>query len=710
MSNHYYPRDSYANRINSTDSYKYKYQQQPTQFSSSDSKGDFEATNPFVEVQVNYFSTMDSLKRDIPYSNTVLKHRIESSFNCFTQINGKYGKTFFLIGYILVEDIISQIDSSSAYEASRLLLDSFYSAGRLQELDHQEKTLFTKLRFKLQDFFIKAEGLKSMLLAQVDATNKIASFLCEEIMKDKELILALIQGARCYLIQNMLARGVSLSEMSLFDKFTKSEWAVPDMYDEEILTKFSETSEIKLNIFEMNSFEIKEKLIGSSLSQREVSLVLFTTRYKEFSAVLFQPKKHHSTIKKEDDQAASSSIQPCQVCTLCQEEIMSDLVYKNPLCEHAYCFYCLKDCGDPNLNFCYYLKCPKKIVQSDIMRFYQKCVEKESSNQPLKEDFNNSKKNERIFSETTPSKNPRALCSSCFKESSDINPQFVNKECQHAFCRSCLMSNRLSFRGKCLNWDCLAFVNLEDLKDFMKQFDLPNSSILTRCGNCFKSFNVNEFFQSSTCRHLLCHVCVDQLKSSACPLSECKRILNQEAILSFKESFLFEQESQNISEKTFVCSHCHQSTNLYLLKDSKFDYWKCQHCSCIYCTTHEKSMKDCLCLCPKCLGDFTQENHSGGKLCEKCLIWYCKQCLNEVKIGQECTSCGHQEEIANQNKMILEVVKTEYKNLCNVCEDFREFPEFLQLDCNHKMCEFCILARRKEYSDINYIACPLCDQ
>jgi len=104
------------------------------------------------------------------------------------------------------------------------------------------------------------------------------------------------------------------------------------------------------------------------------------------------------------------------------------------------------------------------------------------------------------------------------------------------------------------------------------------------------------------------------------------------------------------------------------------------------------------------------------------LVSYCKKCNKETAIGQGC-DCHieiekqeietfnrneERENIVKDDFVRGDVVKKQIENSCSNCRDFREFPEFLQLDCDHRLCEYCILMRRKEFIEISYIACPLC--
>lgn len=373
--------------------------------------------DPSFNIEGYVSTNMKAIHSLLPGFQNKVSDKIKFGFNSYMRADGRQAKTLFSIGFLLLQDIISQGSSLDAKNRQRFLLGSFSSFTSYMRSEIPHKSFLTKLHSKLETFLMFAGRLKGHEPSSLDDPAEAAKLICEECKKDKDLVTAIVYMARCSLGEAMVKEGLNKTMMMVFSKLTNPAWESDDQYAEELYKVLSICFKYTVNLFTVKDTSCNEKSFPCGNSPT-ANFLDYSSRVKEFRAILFkgidaEPNQKSTDVSSSQNSSmlnrsqnkveerfttgsllSSSSkmstavnIEPqipaeqVEECSLCGQEILRHFIYTNPACLHNYCYYCLQDIVDSHtsLKFCYLKKCPKSLSQNDIKEFMRKRNEEEKA-------------------------------------------------------------------------------------------------------------------------------------------------------------------------------------------------------------------------------------------------------------------------------------------------------------------------------------------
>jgi len=732
------------------------------------------------------------------YNGQVIK-QLEAVYGGFVKLDGKNGKTLFIIGFLLIQEAISQKSMEERNRLINYVLESSTALIQLAKIQPNEKSLLKSFKAKIQDFFQTTLRKKDELFPALNERGGAGKYLCEHMKIDKDFGAAIIQVGRWVIVDIMTRSNMITQKRGLYGKFTEKGWEIEDLYSKDILDIFISATDFKIVVVNVRLGKMKEN-ISNPNGKYEGYILDYASPTKDLKAILYkesdfppQPFSEQESILSrkerpinkmpsqsemvgngsqhpgypslsqareltEVSQPQDHSRQKCKECSICHIEIMDNLIFTNEFCRHNYCLYCIQEAGEPNVSLCYLKICPARLDKHELKRFIQTCAKLDGGEKPTSlnmvpeegsiinqpQNFPNfSDRNtmmldsQRLNSSTNLSssrmntsgklstvgdlqRERMNTCSMCTMELSEKNPCFVNKACNHAFCAAWLKANNPVFSGSCFMSRCYQEFNFDQFRDFLVQNNITNIKI--RCDICSVANDVAKSFVNSRCNHKICLNCTEKLRSTWCPKSNCREMLNEERLSTFRESLILQEENKHLSKMVVTCKLCRDQAEIYSSDKSKSDYWKCQKCSATHCMKHDDLMSNCFCNCPGCLSNLIEDRSIQSQYCGKCIISYCMKCKKEHK-GRTACPCIEEEPLVQSTSlgsMSTAMIKStnstmnssqkrkQQENICSLCYDFRDHPEFLKLKCGHKICEYCIILKRKDYSINNKITCTIC--
>ena len=734
-------------------------------------------------IEVNFYTEIRSIHTIASDYNNLLIKQLEEVYSSFIKLDGKSGKTSFIIGFLLIQEAISQKSHDERNKLINITLEGLNSLVSLAKINMNEKSSLKSFRVKISEFYNMILRKKDELSPALDERGGVAKFLCEHMKVDKEFSLALMQMGRWVLVDILTRNNWISSKRGVYNKLTEKGWEDDELFSREFFEVLTTALDFRMVVVSTKSGRMKETIFNEKAKLSEAHVLEYTSLTKSFKAILYKSSDFLAPVSNQEDiltrkerpkqsepnggshieqqnVQAESAKQQCRSCSICHLEIVDTLVFTNEYCRHNYCLYCLQEAGEPNVSLCYLKVCPARLDRHELKRFLQSCAKIEGNkptslnvvpdegsiinqpqNFPTFSDRNtmmqdstrlNSSTNlssARINSST--SRLDRSVCNMCpYEVGDEKNPSFVNKSCGHSFCASWLKGNAPIFSGNCFVPRCPQEIHFDKFREFLVQNNITNIKI--RCDICSKSQEVAKSFANYKCNHKICLGCTEKLRSNWCPKMGCNEVLNEEELSNFKESLILQEENKNLSKTVVTCKICHDQAEIFSSASSKSDYWKCQKCSATHCFQHGGLMSSCMCHCPECLSTLSDNSSTQSKYCAKCSITYCMKCKKEHK-GRTTCPCI-EEETAMSTSMSTAVIKPSVgslsmgtamiktantsmnssqkrklqENICSQCNDFRDHPEFLKLKCGHKLCEYCIILKRKDYLTTNKITCTIC--
>ncbi len=201
----------------------------------------------------------------------------------------------------------------------------------------------------------------------------------------------------------------------------------------------------------------------------------------------------------------------------------------------------------------------------------------------------------------------------------------------------------------------------------------------------------------------------------SCPEKECRievnvqefeRTVGKENFVNFfgfDISEIIGNKSDEHETAGVNCMFCNFESNELT---GKILYFKCPKCSHITCQEHKILMKNCLCLCPRCLSGLVSVNDKRDK-CKKCDVEFCLDCKKEIKFNINCdcycSLCGKSTSESDLRKC---------RNCLSTCENcFIQFSITNMIFCNRcskYSCRYCNYSLDVKHYQINEVSCILC--
>ena len=744
-------------------------------------------SSPLIEV--NFYTEIRSIQTIASDYNNLLIKQLEEVYSSFVKLDGRSGKTLFIIGFLLIQEAISQKSYDERNKLINITLDGLNSLVALAKIQPGEKSLLKHFKVKISEFYQMILRKKEELSPALDEKGGVGKFLCEHMKLDREFSSALMQMGRWVIVDILTKHNWVTTKRGIYNKLTEKGWEDDELFTRELFEVLTSGIDLKIVMVSTRNGRMKETITNEKGRLAEAHILDYSSNTKSFRAILYKSSDFLAPISNQEDilsrkdrpiykqnesngnieqkmpsGSQESAKQQCRICSICHLEIVDNLVFTNEYCRHNYCLYCVQEAGEPNVSLCYLKVCPARLDRHELKRFLQNCSKIEGNkptslnvvpdegsiiNQP--QNFPNfSDRNTmmqdsmRLNSSTTLSSarlnngtklsTERSVCNMCSYEVSDEkNPCYVNKSCGHSFCAAWLKGNAPIFNGNCFVPRCYQELHFNKFREFLMQNNINNIKI--KCDICSKSQEVAKSFANFKCNHKICLGCTEKLRSNWCPKMGCNEVLNEEELSHFKESLILQEENKNLSKTVVTCKLCHNQAEIFSSASSKSDYWKCQKCSTTHCFQHEGLMSSCLCNCPECLSNLSDNSSMQSKYCAKCSMSYCMKCRKEHKGRTTCPCIEEEPPMSMSNaSMSTAMIKSsagslsmgtamikstntsmnssqkrkQQENICSQCNDFRDHPEFLKLKCGHKLCEYCIILKRKDYLMNNKITCTVC--
>lgn len=434
-------------------------------------------------------------------------------------------------------------------------------------------------------------------------------------------------------------------------------------------------------------------------------------------------------------------------CNMCENDLPSDYVYSNTYCVHSFCYNCLKVISEEPTGIYFCFSCNKTVDTRKLKEFYDTCKFIEKQEQAmLPEEKPQEKVQEKVpekveekVDEKPQEKAPEAQqvspegkikpkgetkilledkeCQKCHTTPEDKN-LYTAKECQHSFCRECLSKSVDNSNYKCLQVDCGKILNKTEVNTFLgksPEKPSPPPVKLKNCDICKGQFDEKSLFVNRKCHHSYCTDCIDRRIFTLCPVSRCYERADKNETARFQDHLLISQFNDVVEMKTVDCTQCGTEFEISLTNNVNPEYWKCIKCKACYCGKHNDLMEKCLCMCPDCLSTLREVHRFFKRNCKKCPNSYCIKCNKPCDKATGKLTCNCAEEFkskevvvpADKEEMMKKSEGTlDLINQCDSCMDFSDEPEFVKLECNHRICEVCVLKNNDERA--KEIRCHIC--
>lgn len=329
------------------------------------------------------------------------------------------------------------------------------------------------------------------------------------------------------------------------------------------------------------------------------------------------PVKEKLEVKAE----ISTKKEPSQLitCDICGVPVDSLDVFKNNLCRHKYCIYCVQDSEMRIKNYCLLKNCHSRMHSDKFLQFvdeWNKRKEKEDEKFKQSPLQTSSIKDSTQTTNTNNNEKPTEKvvlkeCDYCY-ERRDANKMFLNP-CGHKFCTKCLQKKGTVSSQYCPASGCYKLFDYEGMNNYFVDL-MTEELVSTRiiCKGC-KAQNEIKHSKSSKPEYYKCEKC----GAAAC--------LKHDNLMSACLCY---------------CEKCLSSMELNIRTMIKF----CKKCSkgyCALCGDKKTSDKPCECVCPNCL---ERKDHMTDTLCSSCLSQarHCSVCMDTLEeVNEQVQKCGH---------------------------------------------------------------------
>ena len=381
-----------------------------------------ETVSKFPQIQPIFFANSEGLLSTLKNLPEAIRF-LQQNFSFFVKIDEKSGSTFFLFGFLLIQELIFQTFTLEKSEFQRFIQNCFLEASSQPKIDTIQKTLLKIQMKKLDDFLLRISQKSQASL--FDERFKVAKLLCEQLKEDKELGPVLTQLGRCSIIRFLVVKNLVRFHQGLFSKLINKGWENDELYGSSFLDIFSEGIGFKITSFLIKQGKISSKVRTSDLNKFEaeifengaLKIILFRSKnslsLKESSQISFKNPRsepqnmnlennfnqeferdsiisheNNFNFKNNSSEIIHSPINGSQfkTCFTCEQDIIERLVFTNPYCRHNFCYYCIQDFDNLESSVCFLTECNKKMDAIELHKFYKNCGENESS-KPISYNF-----------------------------------------------------------------------------------------------------------------------------------------------------------------------------------------------------------------------------------------------------------------------------------------------------------------------------------
>ena len=532
-----------------------------------------------------------------PESNWI--EEIDKRYTSFVHIEGGSARSFFIVGFLLVQESLLQdsIDSKNS-KSTKYLANSFVTLMLCTKSSQQRDNLLI-LEKKLNTFLHEARRETQAQFFGLAEKPTIATLISQKCNADKNLSHAIIEVGRGSILKKLKLEQSNPQVADLTNKFSadKGWWdAFRDFTD--ILRTFCDFFNFKVIVHTIKDDQMEENTIGNDDAEHGAHVFKYSSGIKDFEGILYQKldtlnftldlsgngpeeMKMNGSFPPEgrkyyqpyiyDEKKTEIMTDDYKICDICMQETLEHLVFTNKPCTHNYCQHCIGESYHVSSDRCIVKGCPAMVSQIKLKEFmdYRNrgeksimksvgCILDENimniTNDSLKE-----KPQDEFLSELKEDVDHflmKDACSVCSKPNSKQNPALAGQNCNHNICFDCLIKHRPVFGPSCFMEKCEGFISFERYKGFAQMF-VPQYKFKAQCYKCLDEVESTKMYLNPTCEHILCSKCTGELTNTQCPISNCQEEIDEDKLLAFTLDILKEQDQSE--DKKYL--HSQQQRN-----------------------------------------------------------------------------------------------------------------------------------------------------
>ena len=263
--------------------------------------GSSKYAEPFPPINVSFQSDIRILSTLITSSNAKSIDYLQCNYASFVRIDGSSARNFFIVGFLLVQEVLAQESVENQNKEIRNYLMTSFSTLMTSIRSNPQKNSLTNLQKKLDEFLHTAITLNGG--QYFDPRNKltVARFLSEQCKIDKELAYIIAQAGRSATVKYMMSKRLDQSKYATFNKFTaEKDWGADNEYFHDIFSYFCRYSTFKVIIYTVRDDFTKEDVIGMETAVNVAYILKYSSRTKEFIGILYEGTNYSSIIKNSD--------------------------------------------------------------------------------------------------------------------------------------------------------------------------------------------------------------------------------------------------------------------------------------------------------------------------------------------------------------------------------------------------------------------------
>lgn len=219
-----------------------------------------------------------------------LPQEITQEADSYLEFSLKYTNIFFLIGFLLIQDKLSQPPSHALNAIKQAMLDSF---DNLSNENFVQKANARQIQKKLHEFMKKIEELVLIMMSPDEGSSLdpnirpiVGDFILRECRKDEKIEEAFRNLARNMLLDYLDKFG-DLSQLEVIKKLRSKKWESEEMPEEKLLEIFCLPFDYHLKFITLNGNKASQRAFGDS-SSNQATLVLDIPYKNNFRAILYK--------------------------------------------------------------------------------------------------------------------------------------------------------------------------------------------------------------------------------------------------------------------------------------------------------------------------------------------------------------------------------------------------------------------------------------
>ena len=199
-----------------------------------------------LPLEINYNQDIQHVQHLIPEQYSQVKQFLGINYGSYLRVDGDSGRNCFLIGFILIENLMMQQAYRDQEAFQKLLADSFMEVRKILQ-DPNEKISIYDRYLAWDNFIQKALQQKNMNPSKFSFRRNIAEFVSSYCRTDSVLLEAIILLGRCAMMHQMMRKNLTHKWGHIFQSLGSNEWKDDESYAEALYRLFALMFQCKID-------------------------------------------------------------------------------------------------------------------------------------------------------------------------------------------------------------------------------------------------------------------------------------------------------------------------------------------------------------------------------------------------------------------------------------------------------------------------------